>query len=233
MFFDFISFLIGKCIFFCASIGGDCFPRPLSKEEETILIAAFRDGDMQARDKLISHNLRLVAHVAKKYQGSYDMDDLISVGTIGLIKAVNTFKEGKGTQLATYTARCVENEILMLLRADKKHRNTASLSDVVGTDKDGNELTLMDLLAVDDDSVFTKVEQKVKSGKFKEIVKSLLNEKEYNVISLRYGLESGVSLCQREVASLMRISRSYISRIEKKAIEKLRKGIKKDEYFVE
>lgn len=233
MFFDFISFLIGKCIFFCASIGGDCFPRPLSKEEETILIAAFRDGDMQARDKLISHNLRLVAHVAKKYQGSYDMDDLISVGTIGLIKAVNTFKEGKGTQLATYTARCVENEILMLLRADKKHRNTASLSDVVGTDKDGNELTLMDLLAVDDDSVFTKVEQKVKSGKFKEIVKSLLNEKEYKVISLRYGFESGVSLCQREVASLMRISRSYISRIEKKAIEKLRKGIKKDEYFVE
>lgn len=233
MFFDFISFLIGKCIFFCASIGGDCFPRPLSKEEETILIAAFRDGDMQARDKLISHNLRLVAHVAKKYQGSYDMDDLISVGTIGLIKAVNTFKEGKGTQLATYTARCVENEILMLLRADKKHRNTASLSDVVGTDKDGNELTLMDLLAVDDDSVFTKVEQKVKSGKFKEIVKSLLNEKEYKVISLRYGLENGVSLCQREVASLMRISRSYISRIEKKAIEKLRKGIKKDEYFVE
>lgn len=233
MFFDFISFLIGKCIFFCASIGGDCFPRPLSKEEETILIAAFRDGDMQARDKLISHNLRLVAHVAKKYQGSYDMDDLISVGTIGLIKAVNTFKEGKGTQLATYTARCVENEILMLLRADKKHRNTASLSDVVGTDKDGNELTLMDLLAVDDDSVFTKVEQKVKSGKFKEIVISLLNEKEYKVISLRYGLESGVSLCQREVASLMRISRSYISRIEKKAIEKLRKGIKKDEYFVE
>ena len=233
MFFDFISFLIGKCIFFCASIGGDCFPRPLSKEEETILIAAFRDGDMQARDKLISHNLRLVAHVAKKYQGSYDMDDLISVGTIGLIKAVNTFKEGKGTQLATYTARCVENEILMLLRADKKHRNTASLSDVVGTDKDGNELTLMDLLAVDDDSVFTKVEQKVKSGKFKEIVKSLLNEKEYKVISLRYGLESGVSLCQREVASLMRISRSYISRIEKKAIEKLRKGIRKDEYFVE
>lgn len=233
MFFDFISFLIGKCIFFCASIGGDCFPRPLSKEEETILIAAFHDGDMQARDKLISHNLRLVAHVAKKYQGSYDMDDLISVGTIGLIKAVNTFKEGKGTQLATYTARCVENEILMLLRADKKHRNTASLSDVVGTDKDGNELTLMDLLAVDDDSVFTKVEQKVKSGKFKEMVKSLLNEKEYKVISLRYGLESGVSLCQREVASLMRISRSYISRIEKKAIEKLRKGIKKDEYFVE
>lgn len=105
MFFDFISFLIGKCIFFCASIGGDCFPRPLSKEEETILIAAFRDGDMQARDKLISHNLRLVAHVAKKYQGSYDMDDLISVGTIGLIKAVNTFKEGNGYTTCRPTRR--------------------------------------------------------------------------------------------------------------------------------
>ena len=233
MLFDFLSFIIGKCLFFCASVGGDCFPRPLTKEEESILLAELKEGNPAAKEKLISHNLRLVAHVAKKYQGAYDQDDLISVGTIGLIKAVNTFKDGKGTRLATYTARCIENEILMLLRANKKHKNNLSLSDVVGTDKDGNELTLIDLLSVDDESVLSKVEQKVKSGKFLMLVKKALSEREYKVISLRYGLESGTPLCQREVALLMRISRSYISRIEKKALEKLRRTIEKDEYFNE
>lgn len=231
MLFDFISFIIGKCLFFCASIGGDCFPRPLTKEEEAILLAELKEGNQAAKEKLISHNLRLVAHIAKKYKDSYDQDDLISVGTIGLIKAINTFNEGKGTRLATYTARCIENEILMLLRSDKKHKNTLSLSDVVGTDKDGNELTLIDLLSVDDESVLAKVEQKVKSDKFVLLVKKTLSEREYKVIALRYGLESGTPLCQREVALLMRISRSYISRIEKKALMKLRKTIEKDEYF--
>lgn len=231
--FDFILFIISKCLFFCSAIGGDCFPRPLSREEEGILLSAFSSGDLAARDKLISHNLRLVAHIAKKYQGSYEQDDLISVGTIGLIKAVNTFKDGKGTRLATYIARCVENEILMLLRANKRHRNTLSLSDVVGTDKDGNELTLIDLLCVDDESVLSKVEQRVKSGKFLNLIRSTLSEREYKIISLRYGLESGAPLCQREVASLLRISRSYVSRLEKKALEKIKRSIRRDEYFSE
>ena len=231
MFWDFLSYILAKCVFFCSSIGTETFPKPLTKEEETRLLKQFHEGSIEARDKLVSHNLRLVAHVAKKYQGAYDGDDLISVGTIGLIKAINTYSEGKGTQLATYTARCIENEILMLLRADKKNRNTLSLSDVVGTDKDGNRLTLMDLLAVDDESVFSKVEKTVSSGKLTAIIRRTLSEREYRIIVLRYGLNGNVPLPQREVSRLLKISRSYVSRIEKRAIEKLRMQIKSEEYF--
>ena len=194
-------------------------------------MAEFRNGSIEARDKLISHNLRLVAHVAKKYQGSFDQDDLISVGTIGLIKAINTYREGLGTQLATYTARCIENEILMLLRADKKKKNTLSLSDVVGTDKDGNQLTLMDLLSIDDESVFNQVEKTVKSGKLTTLLKSVLDEREYRIMVLRYGLNGNVPLPQREVSKLLKISRSYVSRIEKKAVIKLQKAIKKEDFY--
>ena len=207
MFFEFLSFILAKCIFFCSSIGTDAFPEPLSKEEESDLLKRCKAGDKSAKDKLISHNLRLVAHIAKKYQGAYDNDDLISVGTIGLIKAINTFEEGKGTQLATYTARCIENEILMLLRADKKNRNNLSLSDVVGTDKDGNELTLIDLLAIDDESVFSQVEKTVKSGKLASLMKKTLSPREYRVIVLRYGLNGNPPLPQREVSRLLKISR--------------------------
>ena len=232
MFLEFLSFIFAKCVFFCSSIGTDTFPKPLTKEEESYLLKKFREGDTDARDKLVSHNLRLVAHVAKKYQGAYDNDDLISVGTIGLIKAINTYSDDKGTQLATYTARCIENEILMLLRSDKKNRNTLSLSDVVGTDKDGNRLTLMDLLAIDDESVFSQVEKTVRSGKLSAVIKRVLSEREYKIIVLRYGLNGNAPLPQREVSSLLRISRSYVSRIEKKAIEKLREQIKRENYFL-
>ena len=230
MFLDFLAFIIGKCLFFCSAIGGDTFPKPLTKEEESILLKACREGDKLAREKLISHNLRLVAHVVKKYQGAYDNDDLISVGTIGLIKAIDTFKEGKGSQLATYTARCIENEILMLLRANKKYKSNVSLSDVIGSDKDGNELTLMDLLS-DGTGVISEVERSVQSGKFNKFIKENLSEREYRILTLRYGLSGGVPLAQREVAALLRISRSYISRIEKKAIEKLKKLIDKNEFY--
>lgn len=232
MFFDFINFIFAKIIFFCSSIGGKSFPKPLSSDDEALYLRKFREnGDKNARDMLIKHNLRLVAHIAKKYQGAEETDDLISVGSIGLIKAINTYEPSKGTQLATYTARCIENEILMLLRANKKYKNNVSLYDSVGTDKDGNELTLMDLLSDKDDGVLSKVENSVLRDNFLKIMKRCLNDREYKVVCLRFGLKGGRPLAQREVASLMRISRSYISRIEKKAIEKLREEAKNSELF--
>lgn len=225
VFADFLSFIIGKIVFFCGSLGGDSFPKPLSKEEERKCLIACKNGDSSAREKLIKHNLRLVAHVVKKYQGAYDNDDLISVGTIGLVKAINTFDSTKGTQLATYTARCIENEILMLLRANKKYKADVSISEVIGCDKEGNELSLMELLAVDEESVLSQVEQSVFREKLLKTVRAALTDREYTVILLRFGLKGNAPLCQREVASLLKISRSYISRIEKKSIEKLRKYI--------
>ena len=231
MILEFISFIIGKCTFFCAAIAGNTFPRPLTKEEETILLNAARGGDKLAREKLISHNLRLVAHVVKKYQGAAENDDLISVGTIGLIKAIDTFKDGKGSQLATYTARCIENEILMLIRANRKYKSDVSLTDVIGADKDGNELTLMDLLS-DGGNVLSDVERTFQSSKFRKFLKENLSDREYRILALRYGLTGGAPLAQREVASLMKISRSYISRIEKKSIEKLKKVIDKNDFYI-
>lgn len=225
MLFDFISFVIGKIIFFCGAISGDSFPKPLHEEEERKCLIAFKNGDMQAKEKLIKHNLRLVAHIVKKYQGAYDNDDLISVGTIGLIKAINSYDISKGTRLATYTARCIENEILMLLRANKKYKSDVGISDIIGTDKEGNELCLMDLLADDEENVLSKVEQKLFNEKLLKTVRACLNDREYTVIVLRFGLKNEVPMCQREVASLLSISRSYISRIEKKSIEKIKRYI--------
>ncbi len=227
MFLEFINFLVGKILFFCGSIKGDCFPKPLSQEDEKYYLERFKTyGDLQAKETLIKHNLRLVAHVVKKYQGAGENDDLISTGTIGLIKAINTYNPEKNTQLATYTAKCIENEILMLLRANKKHLKDVSLSDSVGTDKDGNELTLMDLIPDDKEPLVEQVEIKTQNKKFLIIVKRCLSAREYTVIRLRYGLEGATPLPQREVARLLKISRSYISRIEKKAIEKIREEIK-------
>lgn len=226
MFLEFLNFIFDKILFFCGSIVGDFFPKPLSREDERKYLIAFKEnGDKNAKDMLIKHNLRLVAHVVKKYQGAEDNDDLISTGTIGLIKAINTFDYTKGIQLATYTARCIENEILMLLRANKKYQSTVYLSDSVGTDKDGNELTLMDLLSDDGESVFLSALKKEKRTKLIEIAKSVLTEREFKVICLRYGLKGGAPLPQREVATFLKISRSYISRIENKAILKIRKEI--------
>ncbi|MBQ6883148.1 MAG: RNA polymerase sporulation sigma factor SigK [Clostridia bacterium] len=218
MFIEFIQFILSKCLFFCSSIMGESFPKPLTKKEESELLLRFKAGDTAAKDKLISHNLRLVAHIVKKYQGADDSDDLISVGTIGLIKAINSFQPEKGTQLATYTARCIENEILMLLRANKKRQQDVSISDVVGTDKDGNKLTIMDLLADGDESIIDKVEKRATSKALLGYLKRTLTGREFKIIVLRYGLKNGVPLPQREVANLLKISRSYVSRIEKKVI---------------
>ena len=187
MFLDFLWAIIGKIVFFTGAIGGkNSFPKPLSKEDEEKYLALAAKGSKEAKDVLIKHNMRLVAHIVKKYTGAAETDDLISVGSIGLIKAINTYEPGHGTALATYTARCIENEILMLIRTNKKHKNNLSLSDPVGTDKDGNELTLMDLLFEKEDCVFDKVEKSVQREKLLRQIKLILSEREYTVLCLRY-----------------------------------------------
>jgi RNA polymerase sporulation-specific sigma factor len=206
--------------------GGESLPEPFTTEEEAEMVERLKDGEQGIKDKLVEHNLRLVVYIARRFMNTgVDMDDLISVGTIGLIKAVNTYNPEKGTGLATYTAKCIENEILMLLRANKKYQNSVSLYDSVGSDKDGNELTLLDLIPSDKDELFEKVERKTENKKLNEIIKKCLSKREYMVIKLRYGLEGAIPLPQREVARFLKISRSYISRIEKKAIEKIRQEI--------
>ena len=223
MFLEFLWRIIGKLVFFTGTIGSkNSFPKPLSKEDEEKYLALMAQGDKNAKDILVKHNMRLVAHIVKKYTGVAETDDLISVGSIGLIKAIGTYHPGRGTTLATYTARCIENEILMLIRSNKKHKNTLSLSDPVGLDKDGNELTLMDLLFEKEDCVFEEVERSVQREKILQAVRKILNDREYTIICLRYALKGGIPLPQREVAKRLHISRSYVSRIEKKALEKLR-----------
>lgn len=232
MFLDFLWAIIGKVLFFTGSIGTkNSFPKPLSKEEEEQYLALASKGDKEARDILVKHNMRLVAHIVKKYTGAAETDDLISVGSIGLIKAIGSYQPGHGTALATYTARCIENEILMLIRSNKKHKNNLSLSDPVGLDKDGNELTLMDLLFEKEDCVFEQVERSVRREKLLERMKQILSDREYSILCLRYALKGGIPLPQREVANVLKISRSYISRIEKHAIEKLRTKLKAEDFI--
>ena len=232
MFLDIIWMLLGKVVFFTGSLGTkSSFPKPLSKEEEEKYLEMVAKGSQEAKDILVRHNMRLVAHIVKKYAGAAENDDLISVGSIGLIKAINTYQNGKGTALATYTARCIENEILMLIRSNKKHKATMSLGDPVGVDKDGNELTLMDLLFEKEDDVFEQVEHSVQREKLLQSIKKLLNEREYKIICLRYALTGGIPLPQREVANALKISRSYISRIEKHAIEKLRCALRPEDFL--
>lgn len=202
--------------------GGGTFPKPLSAKEERECFEAYANGDKKAKERLISHNLRLVAHIIKKYySSSTDADDLISIGTIGLIKAVQTFDYTKGTRFATYASRCVENEILMHFRSLKKSSAEVFFSETLDTDKDGNTLSLADILA-DDTDVQTLVDIKINSRKLRQCVNELLDEREKLIITMRYGLDGGVPLTQRETAKKLSISRSYVSRIEKKAIEKLR-----------
>jgi RNA polymerase sporulation-specific sigma factor len=207
------------------------FPKPLSADEEKELLVSVEKGDVESKNELINRNLRLVAHIVKKFKQSEECDDLISVGCLGLIKAINTYKLNHGTQFSTYAARCIENEILMLLRANKKYKNDVSLSDPVGTDKDGNELTLMDLLSEKEDSVFKHVDKSIERDKFLNFIKEHLTSREYTVLCLRYGLKGERNYAQREVARFLKISRSYISRIEKKAIDKLKLAVKKGQFY--
>lgn len=214
--------IILHCFFMFAYVGGSSFKKPLTPEEESACLHAMANGDSRARDMLIERNMRLVAHIVKKYSAlQKDTDELISVGTIGLIKAINTYKEGKGSKLATYAARCVENEVLMFLRNSKKYRSDLSLQDTVGTDKEGNEVTLEEKLAYEGDSVEEIAEKRAESHRLREKL-DVLTERERYIIELRYGLATGEEVTQREIAKLLNISRSYVSRIEKKALEKLR-----------
>jgi len=202
---------------------GKVFPEPLSPEEEEKYLKRMKEGDEEARNILIEHNLRLVAHIVKKYDTAHtDNEDLISIGTIGLIKGINTYDGGKNTKLATYAARCIENEILMHLRSTKKLNNEMLLQESIGSDREGNEITLLDILEAQDDSVLSKVEKTLNEEKLYSKLEHL-SEREKKVIQYRYGLLDGKQLTQREVASIMGISRSYVSRIEKKAIEELAK----------
>ena len=220
VFESFLSFL-GRVFCFSAYIkNADSFPGPLSEEEEREYLEKAAAGDEKARDLLIRHNLRLVAHVVKKYSGAGEADDLISVGSIGLIKGIRTYKSGKGSRLATYAARCIENEILMYIRANKKHRCNVSLSESVGSDKDGNDITLIDVLSVPAETVTDCVENKLMMDKVRECV-ATLPPRERIIITLRYGMNGDEPLTQLQVAKKLNISRSYVSRIEKRVLSEI------------
>ncbi|WP_320958610.1 RNA polymerase sporulation sigma factor SigK [Enterocloster asparagiformis] len=199
------------------------FPKPLSAREEKEYLERCNEGDQLARDVLIERNMRLVAHVVKKYQSpDYDIEDLLSVGTIGLIKAVNTFKVDKGSRLATYAAKCVENEILMLFRASKKLSKEVSLFEPIGVDKDGEAVSLVDIIEMENKETIDTMILKQDVKELYEAFDSCLSDTEKTVIRMRYGLFRGKEHTQREIAAQLGISRSYVSRIEKKALEKLR-----------
>lgn len=230
MIFEGLISLVSDVLLFASYVGNkNSFPRQLSREKEEFYLKELEKGSMEAKEILIKHNLRLVAHIVKKYNNYPDVEELISVGSIGLVKAVNSYKLGRGTQLATYAARCIENEILMTLRANKKLKANVSLSEPVGTDKEGNEIALIDLLHTDHDAIFDEVEHKILTEKLMALTKRVLDKREYDVICLRYGLEGKGALTQHEVAEKFGISRSYVSRIEKKAIEKIRACAKREE----
>ncbi len=218
-----VAAAVQGAVWLAGYIGGNAFPQPLTEEEEEVAIKALRRGDMTARHQLIEHNLRLVAHVIKKYQNSgEDLDDLISIGTIGLIKGIDSFDPDKGVRLATYCARCIDNEVLMHLRARKKSSRDLSLYDPIGVDREGNEISLMDVLGTDGDVVAEKVELDVVMEWVRHFVKDL-TPKERLVLELRFGIRGHERLTQRDIAKKLKISRSYVSRIEKRAVRKILK----------
>lgn len=201
------------------------FLSPLTMEQESECLKKMKNGDLEARNELIERNMRLVAHVAKKYQSQEDeMEDLISIGTIGLIKAVETYKEDYGSRLATYAARCIDNELLMHFRAKKKTSKEVSLYEPIGTDKEGNQIQLLDVVVSEDEDVVELLEQDRKVSRLNEIIPQTLSGRELFIIINRYGLYGKKTMTQREIARKLGISRSYVSRIEKRAIEKLRQA---------
>lgn len=218
---------------FCSNIfltgyisGNNTFPQPLDEKEEAKYLELLKAGDKNAKGVLIERNLRLVAHIVKKYQiPNKDIDELISIGTVGLIKAIDSFDASKGTRLATYASRCIENEILMLFRSNKKQKGETFLHDPIGVDKEGNEISLIDVLSSDKDSVVEKVESNIQIRALYAKINTALSEREGEIIRMRYGLVDGKCKTQREIASILGISRSYVSRIEKKALKKLKKEL--------
>ena len=199
------------------------FPQPLSTQEEEQMLQRMREGDLSCRNRLIEHNLRLVAHVVKKYSNSnYEADDLISIGTIGLIKAIDSFNQEKGIRLATYASRCIENELLMLMRSSKKQSKEVSLYDPVGSDKEGNTIQLLDICVAEEVDIIAEMEQEQNLSRLREYIDKVLTKREREIVILRYGLCGTRETTQREIADMLNISRSYVSRIEKKALKKLK-----------
>lgn len=231
MLFQGLLGFFNKVFFFTSYVRNNgSFPKPLTKEEEERAIALAQSGDEEAIETLIRHNLRLVAHIVKKYATQGEVDDLISIGSIGLIKGIKTFRYGKGSVLATYAARCIENEILMHLRASKKLKNNVSMSESVGKDLSGNELLIEDLLYSEDDDVFKKVDEDVTREKLDKLLRENLTKREYAIITMRFGLNGKDGKTQKETAEILGISRSYVSRIEKKALLKMRDRLSKDKF---
>lgn len=218
-------------LFFALHVtGAGAFPKPLSEKDEKYYLQKAKNGDIEARNKLVEHNLRLVAHIVKKYYNSgTEQDDLVSIGTIGLIKAINTFDADKNIRLSSYASRCIENEVLMYFRNSRKTSQDISLNDEIDTDGSGNTLTLMDVMCVEDTMV-DDLDVKIKTEQLSKYINECLTPRERLIINLRYGLGGLSPLTQREVAKILKISRSYVSRIEKKALSNLKKRYEKNNY---
>lgn len=213
--------LLNSVLFMLRIAPGDSFPKPLTREEEKACLERWLNGDLEARNVLVEHNLRLVAHIVKKYYQTDDADELISIGSIGLIKGINTYRPDKGVRLATYVSRCIENEILMAFRARRKTAGDVSLSDALDTDEDGGGLRIMDVIASEDD-LADQIGSRELCRSLRENIDRCLDEREAKIIRLRYGLDGTDPLTQLETAEVCKISRSYVSRLEKRALEKLR-----------
>ncbi|GAA0857900.1 RNA polymerase sporulation sigma factor SigK [Clostridium nitritogenes] len=221
---NFINLLCNTMFFTGYVSNNNTFPEPLDENEEEMYLRKLKEGDKAAKGILIERNLRLVAHIVKKYSfPNKDVDELISIGTVGLIKAIDSFDVDKGTRLATYASRCIENEILMLFRNNKKQKGEVYLQDPIGVDKEGNEICLIDVLSNEKDSVLEKVESNLEVRALYKKMEEILSKRERDIIIMRYGLQDGKSKTQREIAAKLDISRSYVSRIEKKALKKLQK----------
>lgn len=218
---SFFAFALKEVLFLVSYVKNNAFPQPLSAADEKKYLRLMAQGDAAARNKLIEHNLRLVAHIVKKFENTgEEPEDLISIGTIGLIKAIESFSEGKGTKLATYAARCIENEILMHLRALKKTKKDVSLHDPIGQDKEGNEISLIDVLKCEEEDIINTIQKAMELEKMNKYI-DILDEREKEVIVGRYGLDLQKEKTQREIAKELGISRSYVSRIEKRALMKM------------
>ena len=229
--FEILTYILKSFLFFRGSYSNNVFPDPLTKEEEEKYIKLLLNKDKNARNILIERNLRLVAHITKKFENSgFDNDDLISIGTIGLIKGIDSYSKEKGTRITTYCAKCIENEILMYFRSNKKNNLNISLDDPIGYDKEGNDITVLDVLKTENIDYIDNMFKNEKQEKLKEYIK-VLNKREKEIIEKRYGLNNNDELTQKEIAKSLNISRSYVSRIEKRALTKiLREFIKNNNY---
>lgn len=226
MFFDFFSMLSHFFHLILGINSPQSFPPPLSPEEERKCFLLMKKGDLSAREKLILHNLRLVSHIVRKYYASAkNQEDLVSIGTVGLVKAVDTFSLSCGAKFATYAARCIQNEILMHFRSQKKHTSEVSLNETIDVDRDGNPLTYIDVISCDE-SLTSEIERKITSDRALRYVNTILTPRERQIILLRYGLSGKRPMTQREIAQILKISRSYVSRIEKGALEKLQNAFR-------